>query len=62
MKDQHRGKIDIEGDKRHMSPYKYQANKFMEPFTEKGKGDKRKMFRLEEEIIPPVSEKPVSCL
>lgn len=41
MKDQHRGKIDIEGDKRHMSPYKYQANKFMEPFTEKGKGDKR---------------------
>lgn len=45
-----------------MSPYKYQANKFMEPFTEKGKGDKRKIFRLEEEIIPPVSEKPVSCL
>lgn len=24
-----------------LGPYKYQAIKFMEPFTEKGKGDKR---------------------
>lgn len=24
-----------------MGPYKYQAIKFMEPFIEKGKGDKR---------------------
>lgn len=34
----------------------------MEFFIEKGKGDKRKMFRLEEEIILLVLEKLVSCL
>lgn len=47
-----------------LGPYKYQAIKFMEPFIEKGKGDKRYMcmFRVEEEIIPQVSDKPVSCL